>query len=75
MTVLPLQRRVICAACCRVFVTKEVAGPHCCDRCMQESYESEMQVYEAEALAAGFPSLDAYIEFQQRAAEDSHAAT
>ncbi len=64
MSVLRFQRRVICEGCGRVFVTKEVAGPHCCDGCMEYAYQVEMQVYEAEARKAGFPSFDAYVEFQ-----------
>lgn len=69
MNVLAMQRLVLCGGCGRPFTSNDLSRPYCCDRCMQQAYQAEMQVCEAEAIAEGFASLDDYIEFQMRAVE------
>ncbi len=65
MTVLRFQSRELCIHCAMPTLT-DLPGLAVCAACAQWVYETQMAGYEAEARAAGFPSLDAYTEAMMR---------
>jgi hypothetical protein len=64
------KRLVTCQACGSLFRTPD-PSPYCCAACEEAGMARWEAEWEAKARAAGFESLDAYLEYQRSLSNES----